>query len=101
LALLTDGRMSGASGKVLAAIQVSPEALHGGTIGKIRNGDRLCIDAKTGVLSVEATGDDVASRTAMPIEMLNTHVGMGRALFGAFWSHVGTAESGAGIFRAE
>ena len=101
VALLTDGRMSGASGKVLAAIQVSPEALHGGTIGKIRNGDRLCIDAKTGVLSVEATGDDIASRTTTPIEIMNNHVGMGRELFGAFRSHVGTAESGASIFRTE
>jgi phosphogluconate dehydratase len=101
VALLTDGRMSGASGKVLAAIQVTPEALHGGTIGKIQNGDILCIDSESGVLSVESADDDPVSRSAMPIDMLNNHVGMGRELFTAFRTQVSTAESGASIFGTE
>ncbi len=101
VALVTDGRMSGASGKVLAAIQVSPEALHGGTIGKIRNGDVVCVDANSGLLSVESADDDPVARAAVPVEMLHNHAGMGRELFGAFRAQVNTAESGASIFGTE
>jgi phosphogluconate dehydratase len=101
VALVTDGRMSGASGKVLSAIQVSPEALFGGTIGKIRNGDIVTVDANSGVLSVESADDDPASRPAVSVDLANNHAGMGRELFGAFRAQVGTAESGASIFGTE
>ena len=101
VALVTDGRMSGASGKVLSAIQVSPEALFGGTIGKIRNGDILTIDANSGVLSVESADDDPVSRPAVSVDLANNHTGMGRELFSAFRAQVGTAESGASIFDTE
>jgi phosphogluconate dehydratase len=94
VALLTDGRMSGASGKVLAAIQVTPEAVCGGLIAKVRDGDVIEIDAVQGTLSVTADG----------IEDRDPHIevapqsGMGRELFGAFRERSGPAESGASLF---
>ena len=97
VALLTDGRMSGASGKVLAAIQVTPEAVVDGTIGKLRNNDLITIDAEAGVLSVSAD-DDVAERQTAANDLAGNHTGMGRELFGAFRNQVSSAETGATIF---
>lgn len=97
VALLTDGRMSGASGKVLAAIQVTPEAAAGGAIGKIRSGDMITIDAAAGVLEV-GDGDTVLQRQPAAFDLGPGHSGMGRELFGAFRRQVGSAESGATIF---
>ncbi len=95
VALLTDGRMSGASGAVLAAIQVTPEAADGGLIGRIRDGDLIHIDADRGVLRVDA---DLESRTRTADESPARTHGTGRELFAAFRAQVGTAESGASIF---
>jgi phosphogluconate dehydratase len=95
VALVTDGRMSGASGKILAAIQVTPEALCGGIIAKIRDGDRITVDAINGVLSV-ADAQEIESREALLLEA--PHHGMGRELFGAFRERAGSAESGASLF---
>jgi phosphogluconate dehydratase len=95
VALATDGRMSGASGKVLAAIQISPEALCGGLIAKVRDGDMISIDATRGVMSVLAS-DDIHSREAVLLEA--PQQGMGRELFGAFRERAGSAESGASLF---
>ena len=95
VALLTDGRMSGASGKVLAAIQVTPEALHGGAIGKIKDGDVVTIDSNAGVLNVEGTDADVDTRPARQFVVDANHSGMGRELFAAFRSQVTSAEAGA------
>jgi len=95
VALATDGRMSGASGKVLSAIQISPEALCGGLIAKVRDGDRVTIDATRGVMSVLAD-DDIQSREALLLEA--PQQGMGRELFGAFRERAGSAESGASLF---
>jgi phosphogluconate dehydratase len=95
VALVTDGRMSGASGKVLAAIQICPEALCGGLIGKVRDGDMITVDATRGVLSV-ATSDDIELREAVLLEA--PQQGMGRELFGAFRERAGGAESGASLF---
>jgi phosphogluconate dehydratase len=95
VALVTDGRMSGASGKILAAIQVTPEALCGGIIAKIRDGDIVTVDAVNGVLSV-ADADKIESREARLLEA--PHLGMGRELFGAFRERAGSAESGASLF---
>ncbi len=100
VALLTDGRMSGASGKVLAAIQVTPEAISGGTIGKIKDDDLVTVDAVTGVLSVSADDDPVA-RSAESRDISADHVGMGRELFAAFRKQVSGAETGATIFGGE
>ena len=95
VALVTDGRMSGASGKVLAAIQVTPEARVGGLIAKIRDGDMITVCAHDGVLSVQAD-DDIESREAVILEA--PQAGMGRELFGAFRERAGSAESGASLF---
>ncbi len=97
VALLTDGRMSGASGKVLAAIQVVPEALAGGAIGKIRDGDIVAIDADAGTLAV-VTDDDLDARGQPGADLVASHSGMGRELFAIFRNGVNDAESGATVF---
>ncbi len=94
VALLTDGRMSGASGSVLAAIQVTPEAVKGGVIGKICDGDIVTIDADAGIVTVESE-DDPATRPSPEFDLAPSHRGMGRDLFGAFRREVSGAEEGA------
>lgn len=96
VALLTDGRMSGASGTVLAAIQVTPESLAGGLISVLRDGDIITIDAVRGELSVKNLGD-LAKRTPLGPNLRDSHVGMGRELFSAFRKYSGSAESGASL----
>ncbi len=98
VALLTDGRMSGASGKVLSAIQVCPEALDGGVVGRIRDGDVVTIDADSGELSVAVDAADLALRTDADPDLSANFSGMGRELFAAFRRCVDTADKGAGIF---
>jgi phosphogluconate dehydratase len=98
VALVTDGRMSGASGTVLAAIQVTPEAANGGLIGRIRDGDLVRIDAENGVLSVAAKGEPLETRAEKAPDLASSHTGMGRELFAAFRSNVTGAEMGASIF---
>lgn len=98
VALLTDGRMSGASGKVLAAIQVTPEAANGGLIGKIRDGDLIDIDADKGVLDVEPAGESLQERQVEQPDLSGNYVGMGRELFGVFRGRANGAEEGASIF---
>lgn len=98
VALVTDGRMSGASGKVPAAIHVTPEALDGGAIGKIRDGDIIRIDATNGVLEVLADEAQLASRDPeVPDLSANTH-GMGRELFEVFRKNASHAHDGATVF---
>ncbi len=96
VALLTDGRMSGASGKVLAAIQVTPEAVDGGPIARVRDGDMVEIDAEKGTLEVVADSDfgARAAPDALPVEQ----TGMGRELFAAFRERATSAEHGASLF---
>ncbi len=100
VALLTDGRMSGASGKVLAAIQVSPEASAGGVIGKIKDNDLIEIDAVSGRMSVSAA-DDPLTRTTAESDVAAGHTGMGRELFAAFRKNVSSAETGASVFNGD
>ena len=95
VALVTDGRMSGASGKVLAALHLSPEAAAGGA--KIRDGDLITVDAENGLLSVDA---DLEGRPAASLDLSSEHAGMGRELFSAFRTGVGPAEAGACLFPA-
>jgi len=97
VALVTDGRMSGASGKVLAAIQVTPEALCGGLIAKIRDGDLLRVCAQDGELEVNVA--DIGERIA-EVEVAPQY-GLGRELFTAFRERAGSAESGASLFDGE
>ncbi len=95
VALVTDGRMSGASGKVPAAIHLSPEALDQGPIATLQDGDMLELDANTGALTVLEEG--FASRE-VPTYSPGLTQGMGRELFSGFRSLVGAAEDGASIF---
>ena len=98
VALLTDGRMSGASGKVLSAIQVCPEALDGGVVGRIRDDDIVTIDADSGELTVAVDAADLAAREDADPDLSANFNGMGRELFAAFRRCVDTADRGAGIF---
>lgn len=92
VALVTDGRMSGASGKVPAAIHVSPEAALGGAIARVRDGDIVRIDAPAGRLTVAAEGFAVRSPAIAPATV---QAGMGRELFTGFRQLCGPAEEGA------
>jgi len=95
VALVTDGRMSGASGKVPSAIHVAPEALDGGLIGKLQNGDLVRVDAVEGSLQVLTEGVEArALRT--PDLSANSH-GVGRELFEMFRQTAGPATAGAGV----
>ncbi len=96
VALVTDGRMSGASGKVPAAIHVSPEALDGGPIAYLRDGDVLRLDAGAGTLEIVTEG--VLSRDAVTVDMSHNNFGTGRELFAPFRNAVGTADTGASVF---
>ncbi|MDH3491680.1 MAG: phosphogluconate dehydratase [Gammaproteobacteria bacterium] len=96
VALVTDGRMSGASGKVLSAIQVTPEAVAGGPIGKIRDGDLICIDAEKGILNLNE--DDGFATRKVPDPGNAWQSGMGRELFAAFRERATGAEQGATLF---
>ncbi|RKP48583.1 phosphogluconate dehydratase [Pararobbsia silviterrae] len=99
VALVTDGRMSGASGKVPAVIHVSPEALLNGPLGKVRTGDMIVIDAEAGVLDVEIDAQIWAQRdVAQPPHQDENEVGFGRELFGVFRSQAMPAEFGASVF---
>ena len=95
VALLTDGRMSGASGKVLAAIHVVPEASCGGAIAKLREGDVVRIDAEAGVLEAQVEATLWSVREAAHIDVTGNKFGLGRELFGLMRLHAGTAEEGA------
>jgi phosphogluconate dehydratase len=100
VALVTDGRLSGASGKVPAAIHVTPEAAHGGAIGKIRDGDMIRVDAVNGRLEALVDADEWAGREVIEADLSRSHVGVGRDLFGAFRTAVARADQGASIFAA-
>jgi len=91
VALVTDGRMSGASGKVPAAIHVSPEAALGGPIARVRDGDRIMLDARAGALQVEAEGFDSRPLAQAPP---SSQFGMGRELFTGFRQLACPAEEG-------
>ena len=98
VALVTDGRMSGASGRVPAAIHMSPEAASGGPLAKVRNGDVIRLDAVTGALAVLVAPEEWAARLAdsMPAELRhNDSQGMGRELFASMRRNSTTAEEGA------
>jgi phosphogluconate dehydratase len=98
VALVTDGRMSGASGKVPAAIHVTPEALDGGVIGKIRDGDFLRLDADAGTLELLVPEKDVAARAMPAPDLTENHLGFGRELFGGFRERASRADQGAAVF---
>lgn len=98
VALVTDGRMSGASGKVPAAIHMTPEALDNGPIGLIQDGDMLELDAEAGTLQLLVSEAELQSRQHALPDLASSHQGMGRELFAPFRAAVGLAEEGATVF---
>ena len=98
VALVTDGRMSGASGKVPAAIHVTPECVDGGPLARVRDGDVITLDAVAGTLSVDVPEEEFASRDLATLATdANAH-GTGRELFALFRNAVGRADMGASVF---
>ena len=95
VALVTDGRMSGASGKVPAAIHVCPEAAAGGPLAKVQDGDLVRVDATQGRL--EVLDADLDSRTPVTADLSDNTHGMGRELFDIFRQTAGNSEHGAGV----
>ena len=101
VALVTDGRMSGASGKVPAAIHMSPEALLGGAIGKIRTGDLIRFDAEKGELDVLINEAEWLAREHAHADLRKNAHGTGRELFAGFRSLSSSAETGAMSFGGD
>lgn len=95
VALVTDGRMSGASGKVPSAIHVTPEAGDGGLLAKLRDGDVIRVDAGAGTL--DALGDGIADREDAPADTESSRAGTGRELFEIFRRTVSPSAQGASV----
>ena len=98
VALVTDGRMSGASGKVPAAIHFTPEALDGGPLAKLRDGDVIRLDAENGELNVIIDDAEWATRDVVTEDLSAYHIGMGREMFAGMRQLVGPSEEGACTF---
>ncbi|QPB83036.1 phosphogluconate dehydratase [Pseudoalteromonas rubra] len=100
VAIVTDGRMSGASGKVPAAIHLAPEAVEGGPIAKVREGDLITLDAPKGELLLHVSDEELAQREIELTEVGPTF-GTGRELFSGFRNIVSSADLGASAFGIE
>jgi phosphogluconate dehydratase len=98
VALVTDGRMSGASGKIPAAIHVTPEAEAGGPLAKLRDGDIVRLDAEAGTLEAKVPAEEWERRELLTHALGDQHVGMGRDLFSVFRARVSGAAEGATVF---
>jgi phosphogluconate dehydratase len=98
VALVTDGRMSGASGKVPAAIHVTPECLAGGPLAKVRSGDIILLDGERGILEAKVPATEWAERQPAPVDLSEYRHGLGRELFGVFRANATGAEQGALTF---
>jgi len=95
VALVTDGRMSGASGKVPAAIHLCPEALDGGLISKVQTGDMILLDGETGELTLLVEDAELEKRENALFQVNGHHQAMGRELFGFMRRNLSSAETGA------
>ena len=95
IALITDGRMSGASGKVPAAIHLAPEACDNGAIAKLQDGDVVRLDATQGSLDALVDESEWAQRPSVSHDLSANRHGLGRNLFSVFREHVGPADKGA------
>ncbi|MFA5985684.1 MAG: phosphogluconate dehydratase [Methylococcaceae bacterium] len=95
VALVTDGRMSGASGKVPSAIHMCPECIEGGPLAKVLTGDMISLNTQTGEVNVLVDEAEFNARVAAASSARGHHVGMGRELFGAFRLGASSAETGA------
>jgi len=100
VALVTDGRMSGASGKVPAAIHVTPECLNGGPLAKVRSGDLIRLDAGAGLLEARVDAAEWACREMQPPSMEHNQYGLGRELFANARAMASGAEQGGITFNA-
>ncbi len=100
VAIVTDGRMSGASGKVPAAIHLAPEAVEGGIIAKILEGDLVTLDAPNGILKVHVSDEELAKRE-LQLSQPSLTFGTGRELFTGFRNIVSSADLGASAFGLE
>ncbi|WP_299315295.1 dihydroxy-acid dehydratase, partial [uncultured Halomonas sp.] len=100
VALVADGRMSGASGKVPAAIHMTPEALDGGPLARLRDGDIIRLDANAGTLEVKVADDELAQREIAAPDLSHCHQGFGRELFAGLRHLAGGAEQGASVFNS-
>jgi phosphogluconate dehydratase len=101
VALVTDGRMSGASGKVLAAIHATPEAIDDGPLARLVDGDVVRIDAARGTLEARVAAETFAARPAASRTSRDSAWGTGRELFGLMRREVGPAERGASFLFAD
>lgn len=99
VALVTDGRMSGASGKIPAAIHVCPEAYDGGPLARVRDGDIVRVDGVEGTLQVMVSAEELATRD-LPTAPQGNDLGMGRELFGFMRVAFSSAEQGASAFTS-
>ena len=97
VALITDGRMSGASGKVPAAIHMSPEALDDGPIAYLQDGDMVTVNALNGTIDVDS--NKIFDRKVNHPDLMNNSFGVGRELFDIFRNNAGPAKSGASVFN--
>jgi phosphogluconate dehydratase len=95
VALVTDGRMSGASGKVPAAIHITPEVVSGGALGKVRTGDMILLNAETGELVAQVDAAEWDAREVVTADLAKNGFGMGRELFTTFRQNATGAEEGA------
>lgn len=98
VAIITDGRMSGASGKVASAIHMTPEASEGGVLAKIRTGDPIRMDIARGTVELLLDAETLAQRETSPSDLSHHQFAMGRELFGMFRNIVSGAEQGASLF---
>ncbi|WP_392558767.1 phosphogluconate dehydratase [Orbus mooreae] len=99
VALLTDGRLSGASGKVPAAIHVTPEAYVGGLLSKVEEGDLIRINGKTGEITLLVDQSELDHRICKPINCDSSYIGFGRELFNTLRCRLSSAEEGADSFN--
>ncbi len=100
VALVTDGRFSGASGKVSSAIHVTPEALDG-PLAQVRDGDLITVDPENGVLELHVGAEELASRERKVPDLADFHQGLGRELFATFRRAAAPAEEGAATFGSD
>ncbi|MCP5159285.1 MAG: phosphogluconate dehydratase [Gammaproteobacteria bacterium] len=98
VALVTDGRLSGASGQVPAALHVTPECLAGGPLAKVRNGDVILLDGERGLLEARLSAAELAERQPTPVDLSACQSGSGRELFSVFRANITGAEQGALTF---
>ena len=99
VAIITDGRMSGASGKVASAIHLYPEAIEGGIISKVEDGDLIEMDIKNGTLNILLEDDILEKRVAKNINLEKNRYGLGVELFSTIRANISSSETGATIFK--